>query len=161
MSYRKKSVKVKKLVFGLVVGFAGVIGFFGSAHAVCSISATSIVFGTYDVLNPAPQDTTGSIVYRCGNNDHGITISLDRGGASSFATRRMLSSNNQLFYNLFLDAARTVVWGDGTGGTQFYFIQNPQPNNQNISVPIYGRMAALQDVKVGNYSDTITVTLNF
>jgi spore coat protein U-like protein len=73
----------------------------------------------------------------------------------------MLSSSNQLFYNLFLDAARTIVWGDGTGGTQFYFSQNPQPNNQNISVPIYGRMPALQDVKVGNYGDTITVTLNF
>ena len=134
---------------------------FGPADAVCSISATSIVFGTYDVLNPAPLDTNGSLIYRCEGRDHNIIISLDRGGSPSFATRRMLSGSNQLLYNLFLNAARTVIWGDGTGGTQFLFVRNPQPNNQDISVPIYGRIPALQDVKVGNYANTITATINF
>jgi spore coat protein U-like protein len=73
----------------------------------------------------------------------------------------MLSSSNQLLYNLFVDAARTVIWGDGTGGTQFLLVRNPRPNNQDISVPIYGRIPALQDVRVGNYTNTITATINF
>ena len=150
-----------KLLIVLIVGTTAIIGVSGSADAVCSISTTSIVFGTYDVLNPTALDTNGSLIYRCEGRDHNIQISLDQGGAPSFATRRMLSSGNQLFFNLFLDAARTVIWGDGTGGTQFLFVRNPQPNNRDISVPIYGRIPALQDVKVGNYTNTITVTINF
>jgi spore coat protein U-like protein len=73
----------------------------------------------------------------------------------------MVSGADQLFYNLYLDAARTIIWGDGTGGTQSFFIGNPQGNNQDLSVPMFGRIPASQNVKVGAYTDTVTVTLSF
>jgi len=133
----------------------------GRADAVCSISSTSIVFGNYDTASPVPLDSVGNIVYRCGNQDHDITISLDRGGAPSFSQRRMLKGTEPLFYNLYLDAARTIIWGDGTGGTQAYFIHNPQGNNQNIIIPVFGRIPGSQNVSVGSYGNTIVVTLNF
>jgi len=132
-----------------------------SVEAACSLSSTSMVFGTYDVLNATPLDTAGSIVYRCTQRDHNILITLDRGGAASFATRRMVKGSEQLLYNLYLDAARTVIWGDGTGGTQAFIIGNPQGNNQDLSVPIFGRIPARQDRGIGTYSDTIILTLNF
>ena len=120
-----------------------------------------MVFGTYDVLVATPLDTTGSVDYRCTQRDHNIMITLDRGGAASFATRRMVKGSEQLLYNLYLDAARTVIWGDGTGGTQAFIRGNPQGNNQDLSVPIFGRIPARQDLGVGAYTDTIIVTLNF
>jgi len=132
-----------------------------SVEAACSLSSTSMVFGTYDVLIATPLDTAGSIVYRCTQRDHNILITLDRGGAASFATRRMVKGSEQLLYNLYLDAARTVIWGDGTGGTQAFIIGNPQGNNQDLSVPIFGRIPARQDRGIGTYSDTIILTLNF
>jgi spore coat protein U-like protein len=73
----------------------------------------------------------------------------------------MLNGSNSLNYNLYKDAARTVIWGDGTSGTQNLFVQNPQPNNQDISVPIYGRIPAGQGAGVGNYTNTLAVTINF
>jgi spore coat protein U-like protein len=72
----------------------------------------------------------------------------------------MVNGTDRLFYNLYRDAARTTIWGDGTNGTQSYFIGNPA-NNQDISVAIFGRIPASQNVKVGAYTDTITVTLSF
>jgi spore coat protein U-like protein len=120
-----------------------------------------MVFGTYDVLVTTPLDTTGSLIYRCTQREHGIMITLDRGGATSFATRRMINGSEQLLYNLYLDAARTVIWGDGSGGTQAYLIHNPQGNNQDLTVPIFGRIPARQDRGIGTYTDTIIVTLNF
>ena len=135
--------------------------FVSAVEAACSLSSTSIVFGIYDVLVAAPLDTVGSVVYQCAQNDHNIMITLDTGGAASFATRRMVKGSEQLRYNLYLDAARTVVWGDGTGGTQGLFVHNPQRNNQDIIVPIFGRIPALQDRGVGTYTDTIIVTVNF
>ncbi len=131
-----------------------------SAQAACSLSGAAIAFGNYDPISLTPLDTAGAVVYRCGSSDHNITITLSRGGGTSFATRRMVNGAEQLFYNLYRDAARTVIWGDGTGGTQAYTIGNPQ-NNQDTSVPIFGRAPAGQNVSVGNYSDTITVTLIF
>jgi len=132
-----------------------------SAQAACSLTSTSIAFGIYDIFSPSPLDTLGQIIFRCGNNDHDVSISLDKGGAPTFNPRRMLNGANTLNYNLYLDAARTVIWGDGSSGTQNFFVRNPQPNNRDISVPIYGRVPAGQAPSVGNYSNTVTVTINF
>jgi spore coat protein U-like protein len=132
-----------------------------SAHGACSLTSTSVAFGTYDIFSATPLDTLGQIIFRCSNNDHNVSISLDKGGASTFNPRRMLNGASTLNYNLYLDAARTMIWGDGTGGTQNFFIPNPQPNNTDIGVPIYGRVPAGQGSSVGNYSNTLTVTINF
>ena len=156
---RRKTKATKWLLIALLVA-AAVVGLSFSALAVCSLTSSSISFGNYDVFNTSPLDTNGSIVYRCGNADNNISISLDKGGASSFNPRRMLKGSEALTYNLFLDAARTVIWGDGTSGTQTYFIKNP-PNNQDVTVPVYGRIPTGQSVSKGIYSNTITVTINF
>lgn len=118
-------------------------------------------FGEYDVLSSRPTDSTGTIIFRCGNRDKDIRISLDRGDGSSYTTRRMTKGNEQLFYNMYLDAARTVIWGDGTNGSGVYFNHNPQPNNQDIVVPVYGRIYPGQSVSSGTYTDGITITLDY
>jgi spore coat protein U-like protein len=64
-----------------------------------------------------------------------------------------------LSYNLYLDAARISVWGDGSGGTSTY---GPlQPAEGSTSIPIYGRAPGGQNASPGNYSDTVVVTLVF
>lgn len=131
------------------------------AQAACSLSGAAIAFGNYDPLSVQTLDSTGSVVYRCAQQDHNIMITLSRGGGTSYATRRMVNGTDQLFYNLYRDAARTIIWGDGTTGTQAFFIGNPQANNQDLSVPIFGRIPSSQNVKTGAYTDTITVTLSF
>lgn len=130
--------------------------------AACSLSTLApVAFGTYDVFSTAPLDTTGAVVYRCANTDHNITITLDKGGASSYTGRSLFNGTEPLYYNLFLDAARTAIWGDGSGGSQVFFIKNPQSNNTNLSIPIFGRVPAKQSVSTGDYTDSITVTMTF
>jgi spore coat protein U-like protein len=130
--------------------------------AACSLSTLSpVAFGTYDVFRTTPLDSTGAVVYRCGNADHNITITLDKGGASSYTGRSLLNGTEPLFYNLYLDAARTVIWGDGSGGSQVFFIKNPQSNNTDLSIAIYGRIPPRQSVLTGDYTDSITVTMTF
>ena len=159
MMSRPKIALAKSLLIALLVT-AAVVSLSFSALAVCSLSSTSISFGTYDVFSTSPLDTNGSIVYRCGNSDNNISISFDRGGAASFNPRQMRNGSQALNYNLYLDAARTIIWGDGTAGTQTYFIKNP-PNNQDVMVPVYGRVPTGQSVSRGVYSNTIVETINF
>ena len=131
------------------------------AQAACGLSGVAIAFGTYDPTIATPLDTAGSVVYRCSQRDHNVMITLNKGGGTSFAGRRMVNGADQLFYNLYLDAARTIVWGDGTIGSQAYVIGNPQGNNVDLTIPMYGRIPASQNVKVGAYTDTIIVTVSF
>lgn len=128
--------------------------------AACTLSATSISFGTYDVFQVGPSDSTGTITYRCDNNDHGIRITISSGSSGTFASRTLQNGSETMAYNLFLNAAFTQVWGDGTGGTTAYFLHNP-PNKKDVPVTVYSRIPAGQDVAVGSYGDTVVVTLEY
>jgi spore coat protein U-like protein len=59
-----------------------------------------------------------------------------------------------------VSGARAILWGDGTGGTQTYPQVLP-PLNQDITVQVFGRIPAGQDVSAGVYTNTVTVTIFF
>ena len=126
----------------------------------CTISATAVSFGTYNVFSSTALDSTGSVIYNCDSANASITITLDKGGAATFNPRRMLNGSEALNYNLYLDAARSTIWGDGTGGTQVYTDTSTR-RNQNVTVTVFGRIPATQDVSVGTYTNTVTATINF
>lgn len=130
---------------------------------LCSVSSVvGVSFGGYDVFSGTSLDSTGSITYSCANVGvfDTITISLSRGGSATFVPRRMASGANTLSYNLYRDAARSVVWGDGTGGSSVYGPVNP-PAIGSSTVSVFGRIPALQNVPVGVYGDAIVATINF
>lgn len=130
------------------------------APAQCVIDATSgVAFGGYDPLAAAPTDSSGSVTVHCLVSIL-ITIDLGTGGSGSYAARSLKSGTEVLSYNLYLDAARQTVWGNAAGnGTVHY---GPTLGLlAAIAIPIYARIAARQDVAVGNYTDTIVVTLNY
>jgi spore coat protein U-like protein len=132
----------------------------GRADAACSFTATGVSFGIYDVFSPAPNDSTGAITFRCDPPDRNITISIDGGANGTVAGRQLRNGTELLSYDLYLDAARSTIWGDGTSGTSNYFIKNPAPNRDS-NVTIHGRIPAGQDVGVGTYADTVVVVINF
>ncbi|MEO8071061.1 MAG: spore coat U domain-containing protein [Acidobacteriota bacterium] len=128
------------------------------AFAACSVTATGMLFGPYNVFDLTPVDSTATIALKCATKDKNIKITLDRGGNSTF-NRVMDSGANHLNYNLYLDATRSNIWGDGTAGTVAYLDSNPA--NGTVSIPVYGRIPAGQDVSVGAYTDSILVTVHF
>ena len=147
----------------LLIMLALVIGTFyaSDAHAqACTISATSVNFGTYNVFNGSDVDSTGTVTYRCNGSAHNITVGLTQGASGTFTPRQMQKGAEVLSYNLFRDASRTTILGDGTSGTSVYSIGDP-PNNTNVNLTVYGRVQAGQDVSAGSFSDTVTAVINF
>jgi spore coat protein U-like protein len=71
----------------------------------------------------------------------------------------MSQGANLLSYSLYTDAARTNVWGDGTGSTAT--IGNTGTGAvQNVTV--YGRIPGSQSsAPPGSYADTISVTVTY
>jgi spore coat protein U-like protein len=126
----------------------------------CTISVTSVAFGNYNVFTTTADDSTGTITYRCNSTAANISISLSDGSSTTFNPRTLRKGAEVLNYNLYRNAARTTIWGNGTGGTSVYTQGNP-PNNQNVNVTVYGRIPAQQDVSAGNYTDTVSAVINF
>lgn len=136
-----------------------------SARAVppetCSVSsATGLVFGAYDPFAAAPLDSTSQLVFQCTPAPR-LRISLDAGGSGSFGARELRSGGEVLRYNLYLDAARTVVWGDGTGGSSVGPDVVVRGAGGMTTAYVFGRIAAGQDPAPGAYTDTIRVTFDF
>jgi len=126
----------------------------------CRINVTPVHFGTYNPFARTDARANGVVSYNCTVGTP-VSIGLDRSQGGAFATRVMRQGAHSLEYNLYLDAACTLVWGDGTAGTQIYRDPAPRPDS-NISVPIYGCLPAGQrGAVVGPYQETLAVTINF
>lgn len=129
-----------------------------AARAQCAVTAAPVSFGTYLPFSPTAADATGSVRVACTNFTGSYTIALGSGGGT-ISARRMVSGSIALLYQLYTTAARTTIWGNGTGGSVIvsggcFFICN-----QTYSV--YGRIPARQSARPGTYTDTITVIVTF
>jgi spore coat protein U-like protein len=127
----------------------------------CVISLPPFSFGNYLPIDTAPLDVTGQIGVRCEGSPGTFVAKISPGGSGTFAQRQMLSGAFRLNYNFYVNPSRTVVWGDGTGGTQTASGTKPIAGQQNFTLPIYGRVFPRQSVGAGAYRDDMLVTIVF
>lgn len=148
-----------------VLRFAGI--FYGlcmvsAAHAatVCSVSATGVAFGSYNPLSSVQADITGTITLTCDKDrtDYSIIISTGNGGV--FSGRVMTHASHNLPYQIYIDSAHTVIWGDGSGGTSV--VSGTLPKGQtSVSFTVYGRLYGGSNVVPGFYTDGLLVTSQY
>jgi spore coat protein U-like protein len=147
---------VRALALGILLLAAA-----SSAKAACTLSASGVNFGVY---NPAASSATyadGLVTLQCSANEAGkpFTIALTAGGGS-YSNRSMASGGLSLAYQLYLDAAHSQIWGDGSGGSGL--IQGTIPRQpRQTNYPVYGRIAPGLTAAPGVYTDLIVVTLSY
>jgi len=143
------------LTFGYLPGQAN------TATAACSVSTTPVNFGSYNVLSQAALDAASGITVNCDESPPPtVEISIGPSPHSGvFDPRKMkLAGGSELIsYNLFIDSARTQIWGNGSGST-FTLTKKVLKNQPWIST-VYGRIPPKQDVSIGTYNETLTVTI--
>lgn len=132
----------------------------------CNASATPVAFGTYDPKAALPNDITGTVTVVCQAAVSllvAYTVKLNGGTGGSVTARKMITSGSQLSYQIYMDAAHSIVWGDGTGGSNFnvggYLLAVLVPVTTNYTA--YGRITALQNVYAGSYIDTLTILVTY
>lgn len=141
----------------------GVAAAFGSTAwaATCgtvSVSTTSVVFGSYNPLSSSAKDITGGITVSCANVDDDLpeitSITIAKGSSSTYDQRTMSNGTSTLNYNLYVDAARTSIWGDGTEGSAKQSLPAGS-TNYTETFTVYGRIPGSQSqATAGSYSDT-------
>jgi spore coat protein U-like protein len=138
------------------------IGFAGTAWSQeCKVTVSPLNFGDYDPFSGAPRDATGKINVLC---DSGVpfTVKLDKGKSrgGGFPQRHLEASGGRkgLRFNLYRDSARQEMWGDGTGNT---FVVTGTGTGRSVSLTVYGRIPARQNVPAELYSDDINVIVEY
>lgn len=128
--------------------------------ANCTLSTTPLAFGNVDTTNGADHDANASLIVLCTNGiSWTASAGVGAGSGASYGSRRMASGANQLAYNIFTSAARTTVFGDGTGSTAT-IAGTGSGVPQTVSV--YGRVGGGQtSVPIGAYADTVAVTVTY
>jgi len=131
-----------------------------TASGLCTVAATPVAFGMYDPLLHRDGVTVGMLHYRCSGTPKRLTIGLTTGQSGSFRARKMRRGSATILYNLYLDAAGTQVWGDGTRGSQTYVV-NSSASGSEVSIPVYGRLFGDRNNAAGNYQDDVSVIVTY
>jgi spore coat protein U-like protein len=134
----------------------------GQAKAACTVTTVGVAFGAYNPQSGTPDDGTGTISVRCLFIDPAPNVALGTGSSGTYAPRRMTNGPWTLNYNLYTTAARTIVWGNGAGGTQTVTLNAPTGFPFfTYTRTVYGRVPASQNVGAGTYNDTVVVTVTW
>ena len=127
----------------------------------CSVNASPMSFGGLEAASGPAVDSAGNLTVNC-DAPASYLIRLDAGLHSNgqFIARKMsrVQGTESMEYNLYRDASRTLIWGDGTGGSSA--VQGTNPGfPQTIS--LYGRIYGGQNLHIGDYTDIVTVTVDW
>lgn len=143
---------------------AAVVLSFGAscAAAACFVTAGSMSFGGYDVFDAQPRDSMLVLTLSCQEaRSRDLRVSIGpsaNSGGIAIRDMKWSGGSDRLTYNLFSDASRSQVWGDGTAAAPVDVLGvNRHAPRQLI---IYGRIPPGQDVSIGSYMDSIAVTVD-
>ena len=133
--------------------------------SVCTIqSLPTLGFPNYDVFIGAPTVTSGIATIRCTGSGAlpAFVVGIGQSATSSSISGRQMAqqgagATGRLNYNIYKDGGYSNLWGDGTAGTTPLVVTTAGPNTQ---VPVYGKIDPGQDAPVGNYKDTVIMSVN-
>jgi spore coat protein U-like protein len=120
-------------------------------------TAPTLAFGTLTPL--ANNDAQGNITWRC-TNGFNTVIKLGGGGTGNIGARAM-GGPATLPYQLYTNAGRTTVFGDGTTGSTVPV--SGVGYSSPATVTVYGRVLQADAAVAlnGNYTDAVLVTIVF
>ena len=153
------------VLIALAVAALAPVTALAAGGASCGLTATPLAFGNYVPSSNSPTDFTATITVTCiasGAAAVPISGTINLTGAGGPSGRNLTDGAQQLRYQLYLDPARSVPWGNGGAGAESIsgVVGPTTPFRQAFTV--YGRVLARQSAaRVGHYADQITVILNY
>lgn len=139
-----------------------------TVSANCTISATPVAFGAYEPVAGGYVLASGTVLVACTKGATGLTVGLSNGSNFDGSARNMAGvGSDRLAYSLRqpVSAAPGALcpgFGDGIEWTNTAPLTLTSPSGKATrTYNVCGQLAAGQDVSVGNYTDTITATINF
>ncbi|MFC4727051.1 spore coat U domain-containing protein [Coralloluteibacterium thermophilus] len=144
--------RARAAVLGLLLGCSG-------PAAACTVATTPVAFGSINPLTQRTADGVGSIRIACPEaTAYTLSIAASSGDAGAAGARRLGDDGRGIDYQLYADAARRQVWGDGTGGTS---TAHGTADAAGTEHTVYGRAFPRPETRAGHYSGTLLITIAY
>lgn len=129
--------------------------------ANCRLVVPPLSFGTYDPLDGhsvQPADASTVITVTC-TRSTGASVAFDFGMNSLSGADRAMNGagTDRLRYEIYRDAARSLVWSRGADAVQV--VSRGISSAEQLTV--FGRIPPRQEVAPGAYTDLLTATVDF
>lgn len=130
----------------------------------CTVSATTMSFPAYNAFSGNVSDASSVVTTTCsGILFIGVSyeVRLDGGQAGNILGREMRQgvTNHELGYQVYLNAGRTTVWGNGVQGSVYTGSMLLGLFSRTHTRTVYGRIPASQQVNSGDYADEPVMTV--
>jgi spore coat protein U-like protein len=131
-----------------------------AADSICTGEMTDIDFGHY-IAHAARQTTfKASLAIRCTGPNEALTVSLVRSASGASGMRSMTGTRASLGYGLYVDPARQIAFGDGSGGTSVVRIPAGVIGaGRPWMIPVYGSVFGGQFAAAGAYTDSVVAKI--
>lgn len=129
-------------------------------NAKCLVGGSSILdFGSRGLLSAAIDASTTLDVRCTPGTPYTISLGAGTGPGATIADRRMKQGAETIGYQLYTNAGRSNVWGDGTAGS----VVGGTGTGNAPSPPhtVYGRVPAQTTPSAGSYADTVVVNVTY
>lgn len=126
----------------------------------CSVSAADLAFGNYNPLSVVATAGTTTVTVTCSLlAPYNVGLAIGTNGSSVTARKMKITGGGSdlLNYDLFRDAAHLLNWGNTVGTDTLSLVGT----GLAVGSTVFGSIPATQNVSVGSYTDTITVTVTF
>ena len=168
MKLKQKNIKISIISAML----AGTVGLSSASFATtfdvkttvmgaCTLTATDMDFGNYDTTAESPNDAQSVINHTCtAGTSASIAISQgslgDSASTDAVPIRGMTNGANTLAYSLSTSVGGEVEWGNTKAEGEAFV-----SDGTSTDIDVYGRIAAGLAVYAGDYSDNLTVTVEY
>jgi spore coat protein U-like protein len=146
---------------GITVGYSAIpaaFTFTATVAANCTVSATSLAFGTVGLLNAAVT-AQNQVTARCTATTP-YTVGLDNGLTGTSPTaRNMTNGSGRVTYGIYMDSAGQQPWGSAGLGSAY--VQSATGTGSNQVFTGYGLAPAQNTPAPASYSDTVVATVTY
>ncbi len=148
--------------FCILFSLALTCGFSLPAHGMnCTSEAASrLIFGQYDPRSSVPLDVQGNLSIQCTPSNPGEVLDLTTtlaGAADWQFYLRNLETGERLRIGLYKDSARVK----SIDSLSLFSVRIPLATAITFTIPLYGRIPALQNVSIGSYQADFSVLINY
>ena len=151
---------MKKLILA-VIALAALSSPARAGNCSWVTTPTNITFGNYSVFGSTSLVATSSYVFRCTPNTNATLTFTTGANSTTYFPRYLASGANTIGYNVYDDAATSIVIGNGSGGTTSRVVFNSTAKDKDYDDIVYGKVIEGSDLAPGTYTDSITANLNW
>jgi len=152
-------------IFSSLLGLLATLAAAPADAQSCTVSMTSVAFGTVDVLPGTAVDTTATVTVSCSGGGQIVRacVNITCGSACDSTSRQMNGpSSHTARYDLYSNSTRTTLWGSWQTGYDTAGVQVSVPKNGSVNQTVYARFLASQPTDIaGSYTSTLSASITY